>query len=200
MEDVVLDDNFGEGRIVGAAEPGGGSTEVIHRGTVRRVNGYWLKKLDERLGVTNGCRIDTSVSDLPRVMRCPGTINIKTGREAQFIEATDYVQRGLAHLLVTGTPPKALRDPTPTKGVAAGQTWQRVFPHLTRMAQLYLSQGQEEPGRHKVMWHTAKKLQELGVLREEARKALRWANKLKGKEEALPTDQIEHALDTAYGT
>jgi hypothetical protein len=50
------------------------------------------------------------------------------------------------------------------------------------------------------MWHTAKKLQELGCSREEARKALRWANRLKGKEAALPRDQVEHALATAYGT
>jgi hypothetical protein len=171
---------------------------VIHPATARRVNGHWLAKLDKFLGTRYGCKIDTSVSDLPRVMRCPGTRNIKTGRLAQFINATDQIFEGLAELLVTGTPTKALFDPPAPEGVAAGQPWQEVFSHLTRSAQEYLTQGKAEPGRHKSMWHTAKKLKELGVTRAEARRALRWGNRLKGKEERLPPDQIEHALDTAY--
>jgi hypothetical protein len=131
-------------------------------------------------------------------MRCPGTRNVKTGRFAKFIHATDHVFSGLADLLVLGTPETALFDPPMPEGVAEGQTWQDVFSHLTRTAQQYLTQGQAEPGRHQKMWHTAKKLKELGVTRDEARRALRWGNRLKGKEERLPADQIEHALDTAY--
>jgi hypothetical protein len=171
----------------------------MDRSTARRANGYWLKRLDEKLGVANGCRIDTSVSDLPRVMRCPGTINMKTGRQAKFVVPSDVVFTGLAQRLVIGTPKRFLVDPEPPEGVAAGQPWQSVYVHLTRMAQGYLSLGQEEPGRHKVMWHTAKKLQELGVTKREARSALRWANALKGKEAELPDEQVEHALNTAYG-
>jgi len=193
LEDIALDDvtvNIGI------------STQrrvFLSRMVARRANGYWLKKLDEKLGVCHGCRIDTSVSDLPRVMRCPGTVNVKTGRTAEFVHATDYVFKGLAELIVSGTPSAALTDPEPPTDLEAGLPWQEVFPHLTRMAQTYLSQGQEEPGRHKVMWHTAKKLHELGVTRQEARKALRWANALKGEDAALPPDQVKHALDTAYG-
>lgn len=173
---------------------------AVTRSIARRANGYWLKKLDERLGVSNGCRIDTSVSDLPRVMRCPGTINMKTGRQARFVEWPDTVFGGLATRLVVGTPKRFLVDPEPPVGIAAGLPWQEVFTHLTRTAQMYLSTGQEEPGRHKVLWHTAKKFQELGVSKDEARRALRWANRLKGKEAKLPLEQVEHALSTAYGS
>jgi hypothetical protein len=169
------------------------------RGVARRSNGYWLKTLDEKLGMCHGCRIDTSVSDLPRVMRCPGTINMKTGRQARFVEWPATVFVGLAKKLVDGTPKRFLVDPDPVQGLAAGLEWTTVFPHLTQMAQNYLRYGQDEPGRHKVMWHTAKKLSELGCSKEEARKALRWANTLKGKEMKLPLDQVEHALNTAYG-
>jgi hypothetical protein len=170
----------------------------LDRSTARRVNGYWLKRLDEKLGVAYGCRIDTSVSDLPRVMRCPGTINQKTKRMARFVNATDQVFVGLATLLLVGVPKNKLTDPEPSEGISAGQPWQMVFAHMTLMAQTYLIQGQAEPGRHKVMWHTAKKLRELGVTRAEARRALSYANALKGEDEELPADQVEHALDTAY--
>jgi len=169
------------------------------RSVARRANGYWLKTLDERLGVCHGCRIDTSVSDLPRVMRCPGTINVKTGRATRFVVPSAEVFDGLASKLVIGTPKKALEDPPAPEGIEPGQPWQSVFPHLTLMAQNYLRVGQEEPGRHKVMWHTAKKFFELGVTRKEAKKAIRWANRLRGSNAELPPDQIEHALVTAYG-
>lgn len=178
----------------------GKTTTAVTRKLARRVNGYWLKRLDEKLGLCRGCKIDTSVSDLPRVMRCPGTINIKTGRAAKFVHATDRMFEGMATLLVTGTPSRELWDPEPVKGVLAGQPWQMVFAHLTLSAQTYLTRGKEEPGRHKVMWHTAKKLAELGVTREEAGRALRWANALAGKDEELDQGQVKHALDTAYGT
>jgi hypothetical protein len=174
-------------------------TNDIRRRNARRVNGYWLGKLDESLGLTHGCRIDTSVSDLPRVMRCPGTVNVKTGRVSCFINAPTNIYEGLAVALTLATPKQALKDPEPPQGIVPGSSWQDVFTHLTKMAQGYLLFGHEEPGRHKVMWHTAKKLQELGVSRQEARRAIRWANQLKGKEAALPRDQVEHALGTAYG-
>ena len=205
LEDIILDDGQEQGRFIGMAydvmrgQPMENPTGICTRATARRVNGYWLKKLDEQMDVANGCRIDTSVSDLPRVMRCPGTVNIKTGRVSSFVHVTDHRFTGLAQALVDGTPKAAMEDPELPEGLAVGLPWQDVYPHLTRMAQMYLSFGQEEPGRHKVMWHTARKLQELGVSREEVRKALRWANRLQGKEAKLPLDQVEHALSTAFG-
>jgi hypothetical protein len=179
LEDIALNDTEG-------------------RSKARRVNGYWLKRLDEYFGVVHGCRIDTSVSDLPRVMRCPGTSNMKTKRKSRFIEANTTVFGGLAEIMCVGTPKEVLEDPPVPEGIEAGLPWQELFHHLTLTAQTYLTQGREEPGRHKVMWHTAKKLRELGVTREESRRALRWANALRGPDNRLPTDQIEHALATAY--
>lgn len=194
LEDTLLIDTV-DGD-VGAYAP----DPVIERGLARRINGYWLKKLDEFVGIEDGCRIDTSVSDLPRVMRCPGTINQKTKRMAKILVPSQAIFHGLAQKMLDGVPPQVFWDPDPVPGIKAGSTWQEVYPHLTRMAQDYLMKGQEEPGRHKVMWHTAKKLRELGVERAEALRALRWANKLRGKEEALPLDQVKHAVATAYGS
>jgi len=190
LEDVVLDDTVEQGKLV---------DNRIHRATARKVNGHWLAKLDKFLGERYGCKIDTSVSDLPRVMRCPGTPNMKTGRTAKIICENGAPFMGLASLLLQGTPDTALYDPPAPEGVEKGQPWQMVFAHLTRNSQEYLTRGKAEPGRHKVAWHTARKLQELGVTRAEARRALRYANTLRGKDEELGPDQIEHALDTAYG-
>lgn len=199
LEDIELSDEVEQGRIHGKEREEGGGDYTVHRATARRVNSYWLKKLDERLRVAYGCRIDTSVSDLPRVMRCPGTFNMKTKRATTFVTAPECCFAGFAHLLTVGTPQEYMIEPE-TKAVAPGQKWQMVFCHLTKMAQDYLTLGKEEPGRHKVMWHTAKKLAEVGVSRVEARRALSRANKLKGPDMCLSSEEVEHALDTAYET
>ena len=169
----------------------------VHPKTARKINGYWLAELDRRVGLTNGCRIDTSVSDLPRVMRCPGTYNVKTGKMARIIEANKTVFESLPQCLLKPIPKSALIDPVLKPG-APGLTWQKAHSKLTLMAQTYLLEGQVEPGRHKVLWHTARKLCEVGVSREETYKALNRANKLKGEDNALDQKEIEHALNTAY--
>lgn len=171
---------------------------IYDRGTARRVNGYWLKKLEERLGTVHGCRIDTSVSDLPRVMRCPGTVNVKTGKMAFVDVASDAIYLGLAELMVNLAPRSISAEPPPVMELKPGQRWQKVFPHLTRSAQDYLLYGQAEPGRHKVMWHTIQKFHELGVTREEAQKAIRKANKLKGPKQELPEKDIQDRLKAVY--
>jgi len=181
LQDVPLDD----------------SGENVHPRVARAVNGYWLKKLDERLGLVHGCRVDTSVADLCRPMRCPGTVNQKTGRQANFIVRTGHVFRGLETLLTVGTPKEVTAAP-PVTVSRPGLSWQKAFSSLTLTAQTYLLHGQEEPGRHKTMFHTAKKLQEVGCTRESVRRAITYANSLRGEDSALETKDIEHALDTAF--
>lgn len=196
LHDIVLND---------ACEPGlhwpNGyemDEQWCSRSTARRVNGYWLSKLSEHLGLIHGCSLDTSTSDLPRPMRMPGTFNQKTGRMARVVDRGDGIFGGLATLLACGVPSDKLIDP-PVVTLRKGTPWQKARHKLTLTAKGYLDKGQEEPGRHKIMWHTAKKLHELGVDRSEARKALRHANKLRGEKQSLTAEEVEHALDTAYG-
>jgi len=190
LEDIVLDPNV--------ARKDGIDAGRIHPKTAARVNSHWLKRLSDRLKVVHGCQIDTSVSDLPRVMRCPGTYNAKTGRKACIVNYTDEVFEGFAYLLST-IDEKYLDEPESDVEIESGQTWQRVFHHLTRTAQTYLTAGWSEPGRHKTANHTARTLREKGCTRHECWKALKRANKLRGEEEALPLDQLKGCLNSAFG-
>lgn len=175
-----------------------GGPICIGRKIARKVNGYWLKKLTDHLGMCHGCKVDTSTSDLPRPMRMPGTFNQKTGRMATIVEPSAVSFAGLATLLTVGTPDEVKIEPDVIP-IKAGLPWQMATHRLTLTAKKYLKEGQEEPGRHKVMWHTARKLHELGVSRAEARKALTQANKKRGESQELSPEEIEHALDTAEG-
>lgn len=183
LDDIVLTDEPSEGGIT--------------RKQARKAMGYWLKRVADSMGVISYCAVDTSTSDLPRLMRCPGTSNKKTGRVARIVHPGYGPLKGLAERIVAMTPEGVFMEPD-VSDVKPGRKWQFVMAELTRMAQDYLLNGQAEPGRHKVVWHTAKKLAEVGVYREEARKALLRANKLQGKEEEMDPQEIEHALGTAY--
>jgi hypothetical protein len=163
-------------------------------------NRYWLGRLDDHLGMVGGCRVDTTSSDLPRPMRCPGTTNSKTGRGARLLEP-GAPHPGLARRLVTGTPPE-LFVPPPPSAPGVGLPWQAAVPHMTATAREFIANGWQEPGRHRAMWHTAKRLQEAGVSREEAEKALWIGNKQcrrgDGKPGMLTPEEVNHSLDTAY--
>lgn len=161
-----------------------------------RAMGYWLKKLADRIGTMNECRVDTSTSDLPRLMRLPGTLNVKTGREARIVQPGTGPVEGLGSMMVTGTPKEVFVEPEVT--VVPGRTWQSAFSDLTRTAQQYLLNGQEEPGRHKACFHTAKKLAEVGCSPAEVHKALVRANSLAGEDQELSPSDLKHCLDTAF--
>jgi hypothetical protein len=179
-----------------------------YRRIARITNGFWLKKLAEEIGTMRGCRIDTTCADLPRVMRCPGTMNTKTGKSAILIVPSAEQYLGLANSLVAEVP-VGLFEPVPVPVLPAGTPWQAVYVHLTMRAQNYLTQGKDEPGRHDTMFHVALCLAERGLDRDSVRVALQYGNErwdaLHPKEIAagapsmtLFSEDIEHALDTAF--
>lgn len=167
-----------------------------HRVEVRRTMRYWLERLSTEFGEVCGCRIDTTTSDLPRPMRCPGTINVKNGQPAKFISDAHSVYPALTNRLLNAVPPDYAVINRPS--VRADAEWQDVFHQLTIKAQKYLLSGKVEPGRHETMWHTARSLAENGLSRDATRRALIYGNTRRGEDNALKPEDIEHAIDTAY--
>lgn len=150
--------------------------QLVRRNVARLTHGFWLKRLQQEVGVVGGCSIDTSVSDLPRVMRMPGTVNQKTGKVA-FISRIGELNVGLARQMVEETPEKALhvREISPVEG---GRKWEHVMGSVTLTAHDFIHYGVAEPGRHKAVWATLVSLKENGVLQDEARRAVDWGNKV----------------------
>lgn len=184
-----------------ALEPDEGAGPDARR-IARVTNGWWLKRLADEVGLMAGCRIDTTCADLPRVMRCPGTQNMKNLAVTRFIVDTSESFPELPTILTAAVPPEMF-EPVPIVTLPEGTPWQNVFAHLTLRAQNYLTYGKEEPGRHDTMFHTALTLAEAGLPRDEVRRALQHGNELwdrrNGTEDrALEPKDIEHALDTAF--
>lgn len=152
--------------------------------------------LGEKVGL-KGCRVDVSCSDLPRLMRCPGTVNIATGCTAKLIE-DGQIHSNLAALLIETVPAEDLVE---RKIVyTPGRRWQQIVGKLTRTAAFFLKYGTEEPGRHKTISATLKSLKENGVTLDSALVALRAGNEKTNPPlddpELVRMVEAEYALDT----
>ena len=174
-----------------------GMNLVTARKSARKIMSFWLKRLSDMVGTVHGCRLDTTVSDLPRVMRMPGTINLKTGNTAEILVPSQRVYTGAAQLLAVGVPEAVYLEIEPGQ-YPVGTPWQVAFPTLTRKAQDYLTKGKVKPGRHETAWHTCKKLQEAGIGKAQARAAIGFANSIMGEEHALSPKDLDHAVETAF--
>lgn len=166
------------------------TVEVTLREAAPRAMSYWLNILKARMeqwdqarataGLpTSGCTIDTSVSDLPRVMRMPYTINYKTGMLALILQEGSR-HTGLADKLVRYAPYKLWQEPEVIEGFepTEGTFWGNFLPHMKVGGRIYLTEGASEGGRHKAATAALLSLKELGCGREQARAALLFGAKL----------------------
>jgi hypothetical protein len=129
--------------------------EDIMRGYLRMLN----RTIDQW---APGYKVDTSCADLARVVRCPGTINQKSGRMAVYEFGS-----GKGHTVNTLLKYRLVPEPVtaPAKNTA---NLSDIMPHLTVTARRFILDGVETPGRHSAVYHTAKLLRELGVSYDKA--------------------------------
>jgi len=173
-----------------------GEWEGKYSEVINRVQSYWLRLAEDRVGNVHGCRLDPAVADLPRVMRMPGTVNVKSGKEAAWIkEGTP--SHTLAHLLVSYADTKAVVPPALPEWMP-GRTWQFYVPLTNWSAHRYLTVGGDQGTRHDMAVKAAKNLYELGCEEEQAQAALAWGNRLSAPE-PLSSVEMEQILRSVYG-
>lgn len=139
-----------------------------------------------------GWTVDTTCSDLARVVRCPGSVNQRTGQRACFeamlggklIAPTDLEQ-------FIAPPPPPLAEPIESANLL------EVIPHLNGVSRMFLLIGVESPGRHRACYSTCMNLHELGVPRERTRNWLSYGASICS--EPLTEREVFRIVDQVYG-
>lgn len=149
-----------------------------------RAMSYWLNLLKERMELTLpdcGVTIDTSVSDLPRVMRLPYTTNFKTLRPTSILRKAEGWNPALGAKLISYTPHNVWRkEEYGAYEMVADATWHHylVHPGMKVNARIYLTEGAHEGGRHKAATAALLTLKELGCDAIQTEAALLWGARL----------------------
>jgi hypothetical protein len=142
--------------------PLGATTRAVIENSLRGFLSALARRNEQR-----GWRIDTSTSDLPRVARCPGSVNSKTGRLTRVVR---IAEGALSFDLFK---PFELPSYGEARKVYKNLTnLSTVLPHLNRRAREFLTEGVGTPGRHAAAYATGAALKQAGC--EEAQ-SIQWA-------------------------
>lgn len=133
---------------------------VIGEGSLQVYTRSFIKEFADRFGTQRGCRIDTSCSDLARLARLPGTVNQKTQKPASILRSGTQVP---ALWLLSRDPSDALVDAIVPPETGVLTSWPDIAALVNRTAYEFITEGQEEPGRHKACFATAMSLKEACV-------------------------------------
>ena len=141
-----------------------------------------------------GYIVDTSCSDLARVVRCPGSINQRTGARAAVDRLPDSSKLYAETILACG---QFVPEPVVVKVNVDLTSLLDVLPHLTIAARRFLLDGSESPGRHTACFAACKSLQEVGVERDTA---LSWLDTGSGRcRPPLPYADVQRIVRQVYG-
>jgi hypothetical protein len=94
-------------------------------------------------------------------VRCPGSINQKTGKRAA-VEVTPKQDGGILQLIAPYADKEQEFEYKPIV-LESNANLTEVIPHLNGRARQFLLDGVQSPGRHNACFATCKNLYELGV-------------------------------------
>lgn len=133
----------------------------------------------------DGWKADPTTTDLPRKVRCPGSINQRTGLRAKILAQAAGAWQPVE-------PPPIVRQEVSSCQFSANPTLREVLPHLNMRnlkAYRFLIEGQEHPGRRAACFTLIKTLSEIGI---DAERAMRWA--MIGAERSNPELTLKQVL------
>jgi len=159
----------------------------------RSMSGF-LHTLAPEWPSSTGLKVDTSCSDLARVVRCPGSINWKTGRRARVLQTpTAYLPH--EHIFGFYRPVQPVA-PLSVSVAEESANLRMLRPHLTHTARQFLLHGVSEPGRHAAAFAAAACLRDLGI---EVETAAEWVavGAVKCRGPLHPRDALR-AVENAY--
>ncbi len=117
---------------------------------------FLLRASEAFTGFAGGYRIDTSCSDLSRLIRAPHSINQRTGAKVEVLETYELPPVNPTTFLETFHTPKEMESlPQPSH---PSLKWWQSFHLLTTTAKRYIVEGVSEPGRHAAAYATAASL------------------------------------------
>ncbi len=176
---------------------------LLMRDAITSAQRYWLAQLATRV-TDKRIIVDPSVSDLPRLMRCPGTFNRKTGAQAEILMLDggrdgEAVQEHLGYKLLKYTPSDRMYstlEPGASR-LPEGAPWQAALSKINSTAAGTITYGATEPGRHRAMSGAARALAEVGLEEEEILKALTVAG-MRSRPELLDGPYLERTARDAF--
>lgn len=126
----------------------------------RLMNG-WLHAFKEQI-TTPGWHVDTACSDIARVVRCPGSINQKTGQRAEYIIGKSSTSTGRISASFMRSYLRPMPEP-PSKFEGNSSSLVELLPHLNGTATTFLLYGVEQGKRHNACYAACRNLKEIGV-------------------------------------
>lgn len=119
----------------------------------------FIQAVARHFDFTTGYRVDTSCSDLSRLIRAIGSTNQKNGRTVQAISQHQFLPIQPTNFLERYPfIPEPLAPPAHPTGA-----WWKSFHLLSGTAKDFLVDGVSEPGRHAACYAAAASLRDVGV-------------------------------------
>lgn len=138
--------------------------DTADRATVERGMSAFLHQLAREWENKHNLIVDTTTSDLARVVRCPGSVNQDTGNHAKILFTGS--RKPLALEIIT----MAIKSPESAVKMETGaKNLREALPHLNDLTTGFLTRGSYFPRRHHDAFAAAKNLQEVGIPLDKAR-------------------------------